>query len=134
MKLLVLYKDVSYLENLTNELELEDFHKITEPQVADIIGKFPNRRLDVGYDEHITKSIATLVQAYRGKKSLLIAIHLDSQNAVNLINHDISLLITDEKPVNKLSDSPTYKTTFKISYPFLENQLGIIQKALSSIQ
>ena len=130
----MLYKDVNCLEDVIERLNLEDFHHITESQVADIVGKFPNGRLDVGYNEYITKTMATLVQAYRGKKSLMVAIHLDSQNAVDLIKHDISILVTSDKPVNKLNDSPTYKTTFRISYPMIDEQISDLNRALASIQ
>ena len=134
MKLLVLYKDASYLENLVDELELEDFHQITESYVSEIINKFPNGRFDVGYSEHITNTINTLAKAYRGKKSLLIAMHLEHQNAVSLIEHNVSVLLTDNEIVTKLNNSPTYKTTFVIKGLDDVNSLNNIKHVLANIQ
>ena len=111
MKILVLADDFDTARNVIESLEIKSLHCIDENQLLENTGVDKDAP---GYLYWMTNRAKAKFQNYSFDKNLVMLMHMSHFAAVELIEHDFSILIYNGKMKRRLFYSTLYTTDFTI--------------------
>lgn len=111
MKLLLLVDDFVDAAALIKQLDLKNPKIIYEQEVAENTGLTYG---DPYYISKLTNSMASLTNLFQPRVPAVIVMHLMHYKAVELIKHDISVLIYNGQKKQKLFYNVRYPTNFSL--------------------
>jgi hypothetical protein len=111
MKILVLTDDFEQAKLMINQLEIDAIHCIDEDQLLETTNISPE---EPGYLFWMSQRAAAVFQSYKFNRNLVIFMDMKHWAAVELIQHDLSILIYSGDKRRKLFYNPKYKTDFVV--------------------
>jgi len=104
MKVLFLVEDYDCVELLA---KLPQVKVISETEIVDG-SLYATKKNKVGYSAYVVSRAENLSKIYKFSRPLAIVLHQSHQNAVERVQHNVSVRIVHNKIPRRLSDSPTY--------------------------
>jgi hypothetical protein len=96
---------------MINQLEIDAIHCIDEDQLLETTNISPE---EPGYLFWMSQRAAAVFQSYKFNRNLVIVMDMKHWTAVELIQHDFSILIYSGDKRRKLFYNPRYKTDFVV--------------------
>ena len=130
MKILVLADDFDAARSIIEKLEIQNLHLIDEDQLLESTGVDKDTP---GYLYWMTNRAKAKFQNYSFDRTLVMLMHISHFAAVELIEHDFSVLIYSSTKKRRLFYNPMYKTDIIISSLKDPNALDLVQKCIDKL-
>ena len=131
-KLLVLTDDPAIARSVLESMDIPKLYIMDEEMVRTSTGMTMDPT-DPEYRPRMIQKIGALTRAFSAKRPLATVVDMRSQDAVDQVPHDASILIYDGSKARKLFYNVKYKTTFTIKGPKDKKSMDMVQKAIQSI-